>query len=253
MKNVGGGLLVMDITGEVLINMRADSTGAVDKTGNTWNCTVPISSTGGKFTDYAFNSSHDINQYIKLQSTDDLQKFVIPANPTFTFSCWVNNPIIDDLTTILSIYPTSTSNFGIFISVGENNNRNMYIMINDNSIISTILYSTNIQIKKEWAHLAFVGNNGLFSSFYNGVRNTQITKSILSSPITPTAANQIQLLTEGNTTSSRPRNYIGLIDDIVFIKGQCLWDKKYFKVPTTYLIDGGYNQSYDNPYVLKQY
>jgi hypothetical protein len=245
--------MIGKITGDILINLRPNSTGIEDHStiGNEWDCKVPVVA-GGKFSQYALNSSHDINQYLKLSKTNDLTKFNIPKSPTFTLSMWIYVSKIDDINCLFNIYPSANENISISTAVGLGNNS--YVVYNDNSYTSSTYYIVSTPISlNSWIHFCCIADKGKFSMFYNGIKCTE-SKSQLATTVqvTPINYTDIGLLTENNTTSSRPRNFIGLADDIVFIKDQALWTSN-FKVPSTYLCEGGYIPNDINDKKLKQY
>lgn len=249
------------ITGEIILNLRATDTGWSDISGKNVGL---ITQAYGQPTNINCNTNGLYgDKVISVTENAGINIGPTPPNPTqmahwnlgkndlWTFCCWCK----------LTKPESPEQDYPILLGFGNPGSvQNFYAGISGSGVLTLSLDgATNTYIEcgmnillydGDYHHIAIEKYSVDEYAFYvDGIRGFYGKLNWLT-----LAGSAIENTWDGSQKglglfydrNGRGNTYFhGDIYDMVFIKGQALWDKKYYEVPTTYLTDGGYNLSVD--------
>ena len=227
----------MDITGDIIFNIRALDNGTIVNLANShdgintqYDPAGQVSKTQTKFSKYSMHGSYgheSFRSYIKpgcLNLTDT----------DFTMSLWIYRS---------GVFSAGYAHYEALFGFAKNANRwqdgifvlrawqesDRIVIVENDSGGPEIMHVSGPQVPyNQWVHIALTRQNYIYRVFLNG---TKAIETSLSSGICFKNSSTVQRLYGmwGNTS-----NFSAYVDDYVFIKGQALWTSN-FTPPTDYI------------------
>ena len=229
----------MDITGDIIFNIRALDNGTIvnlanDHTGiNTqYSPTGQVSKTQTKFSKYSMHSSYGHGNFYSYIKPGCLNL----ADTDFTLSLWIYRSGVYSggygrCEDIFDFYNNANRwQDGIFsLKTGQDSVDRIVIIENDNGT-EEIMHVSGPQVPyNQWVHVALTRQNYIYRVFLNG---TKYIESSFSSSTCLKNPSAVQCLSGvGSIPTTGIYRYV---DDYIFIKGQALWTSN-FTPPTEYL------------------